>query len=203
VTVLPIRTAGDPVLRRVTEPVQFLGSNTALQSVGALVDDMFDTLLASGGAGLSANQIGTSLRVFVFDCPENRGDTQRRRGAIINPALECSPIPQRCPDPEGDLEGCLSVPGMMFPIVRADWARVHGADRDGAPVTIEGSGLFARLLQHEVAHLNGSLYVDQLVEPYAAQAIEALAGTSGSPWTPGVGPHPFGAWMSRRTNQRP
>ena len=198
-TVLPIRTAGDPVLRRVTEPVQFLGSNTVPQSVEALVDDMFDTLLASGGSGLSANQIGTSLRVFVFDCPENRGDTERRRGAIINPTLEYSPIPQRCPDPEGDLEGCLSVPGEMFPIVRADWARVHGVDREGAPVTIEGSGLFARLLQHEVAHLNGSLYVDQLVEPYATQAIEALADTSGSAWTPGVDPHPFSALTSRRT----
>ena len=127
-TVLPIRTAGDPVLRRVTEPVELLGSNTVPQSVEALVDDMFDTLLASGGVGLSANQIGTSLRVFVFDCPENRGDTERRRGAIINPMLEYSPIPQRCPDPEGDLEGCLSVPGEMFPIVRADWARVHGVD---------------------------------------------------------------------------
>jgi peptide deformylase len=84
VTVLPIRTAGDPVLR-VTEPVQFLGSNTVPQSIGALVDDMFDTLLASGGAGLSANQIGTSLRIFVFDCPEDRGDTARRRGAILKP----------------------------------------------------------------------------------------------------------------------
>ena len=198
-TVLPIRTAGDPVLRRVTEPVQFLGSNTVPQSVEALVDDMSDTLLASGGAGLSANQIGTSLQAFVFDCPENRGDTERRRGAIINPTLEISPIPQRCPDPEGDLEGCLSVPGKMFPIVRADCARVHGVDRDGAPVTIEGSGLFARLLQHEVPHLNGSLYVDQLVEPYAAQAIEALAGRSGSAWKPGVDPHPFSASMSRRT----
>lgn len=190
-TVRPIRTAGDPVLRRVTEPVQFLGSDTAHESVGALVDDMFDTLLASGGAGLSANQIGTSLRVFVFDCPENRGDSQRRRGAIINPTLDCSPITQRCPDPEGDLEGCLSVPGMMFPIVRADWACVHGVNRDGTPVTIEGRGLFARLLQHEVAHLDGSLYVDQLVEPYAAQAVEALTAASGSAWTPGVDPHPF------------
>jgi peptide deformylase len=196
---VPIRTAGDPVLRRVTEPVQFAGSNTVPHSVAALVDDMFDTLLASGGAGLSANQIGTSLRVFVFNCPENRRDAERRRGAIINPTLECSRIPQRCPDPDGDLEGCLSVPGEMFPIVRADWARVHGVDRAGAPVTIEGSGLFARLLQHEVAHLNGSLYVDQLVEPYATHAVEALVGASGSTWTPGVDPHPFSAFMSRTT----
>jgi peptide deformylase len=91
------------------------------------------------------------------------------------------------------------VSGKMFPIVRADWARVHGVNCDGAAVTIEGSGLFARLLQHEVAHLDGSLYVDQLVEPYAAQAIEALASTSGSAWSPGVDPHPFSAFMSRRT----
>jgi peptide deformylase len=199
VTVLPIRTAGDPVLRRVTEPVEFLGSNAVPHSVEALVDDMFDTLLASGGAGLSANQIGMPLRVFVFDCAENRGDTERRRGAIINPTLEYSPITQRCPDPECDLEGCLSVPGKMFPIVRADWARVHGVGREGASVTIEGSGLFARLLQHEVAHLNGSLYVDQLVEPYATQAIEALADMSGYAWTPGVDPHPFSALTSRST----
>ncbi|MBU8825609.1 peptide deformylase [Mycolicibacterium goodii] len=95
--------------------------------------------------------------------------------------LEQDHIPDCPPDDTGDIEGCLSVPGLMFPVPRAEWARVRGFDVHGQPIVIEGTGLFARMLQHEVAYLDGRLYVDQLVEP------EMRCAT----WTPGVDRHPF------------
>ena len=68
---------------------------------------------------------------------------------IVNPVLETSEVPETMPDPDNDDEGCLSVPGESFPTGRADWARVTGLDADGTPITLEGTGLFARMLQHE------------------------------------------------------
>ena len=74
---------------------------------------------------------------------------------IVNPVLETSDVPETMPDPDNDDEGCLSVPGESFPTGRADWARVTGLDADGTPITLEGTGLFARMLQHETGHLDG------------------------------------------------
>ncbi len=77
--------------------------------------------------------------------------------------LETSEVPETMPDPEDDDEGCLSVPGESFPTGRATWARVTGLDADGTPITLEGTDLFARMLQHETGHLDGFLYLDRLV----------------------------------------
>src|SRR5260370_28168562 len=119
---------------------------------------------AANGVGLAANQIGHGVRLFVCDCSEDRGLTARRRGVIINPVLETSEIPETMPSAShDDDEGCLSVPGESFPTGRADWARVTGLDADGSPVTIQGTGLFPRMLQHETGPLDGFLSLDRLL----------------------------------------
>lgn len=195
VTVKPIRILGDPVLHRVTGQIPVNTDGSLPLYVGALITDLFDTLAASKGVGLAANQIGTSLRVFVYDCPEVRGEAPRRRGVIVNPWLERSEVSQRAPVIDTDREGCLSVPGEVFPIRRANWARVSGLDADNSPVSVEGTEVFARMLQHETDHLDGLLYVDRLTQPYrqhAAAAVDARGwGSPGLSWNPGTDPHPF------------
>jgi peptide deformylase len=166
-------------------------------SLKILIADLFDTLAASKGIGLAANQVGVDLRLFVYDCPEARGESPRHRGCVVNPMLETADWPDGPPDPNTDEERCLSVPGAGFPIGRANWARVVGLDADGEPVTMEGTGLIARMLQHETGHLDGQLYIDRLVAPYVASAATAATehgwGVPGRAWTPGIDPHPFGA----------
>ncbi|NMN98092.1 peptide deformylase [Antrihabitans stalactiti] len=189
--ILPIRIVGDPVLHNPTQPVTQTPAELA-----ELIADMEETLTAANGVGLAANQVGIPLRLFIYDCPDVDGDGARRRGAVINPVLETSAIPETMPDPENDDEGCLSVPGEQFPTGRADWARVTGTDANGEPVTIEGTGFFARMLQHEVGHLDGLLYVDVLVGRNARAAKKAIKrngwGTPGLQWIPGTVADPFG-----------
>jgi peptide deformylase len=194
--VVPIRIVGDPVLHTPTTPVHVGADGSLPADLAVLIADMYDTMDAAHGVGLAANQIGHSLRLFVYDCAEDRGIPERRRGVIINPILETSEIPETMPDPGDDDEGCLSVPGESFPTGRAKWARVTGLDADGKPVTIEGTGLFARMLQHETGHLDGFLYLDRLIGRHARAAKRAVKsqgwGVPGLSWTPGDGPDPFG-----------
>jgi peptide deformylase len=184
VPVRPIRIVGDPVLHTATRPVTEFGDELC-----ALVADMFDTMDASDGVGLAANQIGVPLRVFVYDCPDEEL-RERRRGVVVNPALSTSERPETMPDPEDDEEGCLSVPYEVFPTGRAEWARVTGVDVDGAPVDIEGRGYFARCLQHEVDHLDGLIYLDRLVGRHRRAARRAVRdrgwGEPGRSWDPAV-----------------
>lgn len=139
--------------------------------IRTLVADMFDTNDAADGAGLAANQVGARWRIFVYDCEDGEG--VRQRGHVINPKLERGPV--RPLDEEDDWEGCLSVPGEGFPTARATWARVTGTDLDGNDVVIESDGgILARCLQHEVDHLDGSLYVDRLNPTWKAVARETV-----------------------------
>ncbi|OBG28897.1 peptide deformylase [Mycobacterium sp. 852002-51057_SCH5723018] len=194
--VVPIRIVGDPVLHTPTTPVPVGTDGSPPPDLPELIATMYDTMDAAHGVGLAANQIGHGLRLFVYDCAEDRGLTDRRRGVVINPVLETSEVPETMPDPGEDEEGCLSVPGESFPTGRAKWARVTGLDADGSPVTIEGTGLFARMLQHETGHLDGFLYLDRLIGRYARGAKRAVKahgwGVPGLSWLPGEGPDPFG-----------
>lgn len=194
--VRPIVILGDPVLHTPTTPVAVGPDGSLPPDLGALITDMYQTMDAANGVGLAANQIGVGLRVFVYDCADERGRASRRRGVVINPVLETSEIPETMPDPDTDDEGCLSVPGESFPCGRADWARVTGLDADGNPVTLEGTGLFARMLQHETGHLDGYLYVDKLVGRHARSAKKTAKkngwGVPGLSWLPGDVPDPFG-----------
>src|ERR1700753_922009 len=97
--VVPIRIVGDPVLHASTEPVPVDADGALPEDLPGLISDMSDTMDAAHGVGLAANQIGHGLRLFVYDCADDRGMTERRRGVIINPILETSEIPETMPDP--------------------------------------------------------------------------------------------------------
>ena len=186
--VRPIRIVGDPVLYQPTRCVEAFD-----RQLRELVDDMFDTMAAARGVGLAANQVGVDLRLFVYDCPDDDG--KRHRGLVVNPKLEISERPESMPDPEDDLEGCLSVPGESFPTGRADWAKVTGQDVDGRAITVAGTGYFARCLQHETDHLDGLLYLNRLTGRYTKESKRMLKtngwGVPGLSWDPAVTADPF------------
>ncbi len=187
---------GDPVLHTQTTPVPVGADGSLPAELAELIASMYDTMDAAHGVGLAANQIGHGLRLFVYDCADDRGRADRRRGVVINPVLETSEIPETMPDPGDDDEGCLSVPGESFPTGRATWARVTGLDADGSPIAVEGTGLFARMLQHETGHLDGFLYLDRLIGRHARAAKRSVKshgwGVPGLSWMPGEVPDPFG-----------
>ena len=143
--ILNIRIIGDPVLRTVADPVTEFGPELA-----KLVADMTETMEDVDGAGLAAPQVGISQRVFTYRI----GGVE---GHIINPVLENSGDYQ-----EDQVEGCLSIPGLGFPVRRFRSTRVTGVDMHGNPVTLEGEGMLARCFQHENDHLDGILYTDRL-----------------------------------------
>ena len=143
--ILNIRIIGDPVLRTVADPVTEFGPELA-----KLVADMTETMEDVDGAGLAAPQIGVSQRVFTYRI----GGVE---GHIINPVLENSE------DYQPDLvEGCLSIPGLGFPVRRFRATRATGVDVNGQPVSLEAEGLLARCFQHETDHLDGILFTDRL-----------------------------------------
>ena len=141
-----IRHFGDPVL--VTPASEVIDFDKELRK---LVKDLTETMLDAPGAGLAAPQIGVPIRVFVWDVDEAIGH-------LINPTLDLSEEMQ-----EGD-EGCLSFPELVYPTPRAFRAVAKGFNMHGDPVTIEGTELLARALQHETDHLNGILFIDRLSE---------------------------------------
>jgi peptide deformylase len=152
-TAQPITVVGDPVLHTPCRPVAAFDG-----ALAALIDDMFASMYAADGVGLAANQIGVALRVFVYDC--NDDDGVRHVGHVVNPALEELPADRRQLDDSS--EGCLSVPGPHHELARPDRAVIHGFDKDGQAITVDGTGYFARCLQHEFDHLEGRLYIDRL-----------------------------------------
>ncbi|MDS0133469.1 MULTISPECIES: peptide deformylase [unclassified Amycolatopsis] len=189
-TIHPIVIAGEPVLHQPTREITEFD-----EKLRTLVDDMFETMYAAEGVGLAANQIGLDLRVFVYDCPDDEG--VRHKGVVVNPKLETSEIPETMPDPDDDWEGCLSAPGESYPTGRAKWAKVTGADLDGNPIEVEGTGYFARCLQHETDHLDGYIYLDRLVGRHARAAKKMLKsnkwGVPGNSWLPPRTPEDDGA----------
>jgi len=144
VAVQPIRLFGDPVLRsRATEVTTF---DKELQR---LVQDLTDTMLEAPGAGLAAPQIGVGLRVFTWY-------VDGELGHLVNPTLELSE------EVQDGLEGCLSLPELTYECKRAMSVVAQGFDMYGEPVTIQGSELLARAIQHETDHLDGILFIDKL-----------------------------------------
>lgn len=150
----PIRYLGDPVLRTATDEVSDF-SKPAAKDLRRLVDDMFASMYEADGVGLAANQIGVGLSVFVFDCHDDEENWYV--GHVVNPRLVLADG-----EPVTDGEGCLSVPGFHFDTTRSEHAIVAGVDVTGQPVRYEGTGNYARCLQHETDHLSGQLYLDRL-----------------------------------------
>ena len=140
----PIRLFGDPVLRRRADEVVDFD-----KEVRQLVQDLTDTMLDAPGAGLAAPQIGVGLRAFTWY-------VDGQVGHLINPVLDLSE------DVQDGLEGCLSIPDLTFDCRRALSVVARGFDVHGEPVTVEGTELLARAIQHETDHLDGVLFVDHL-----------------------------------------
>ncbi|NBE52784.1 peptide deformylase [Streptomyces boluensis] len=162
-----ITEVGEEVLNRPCREVTEFGT----PELSTLIDDMFRTMYVAEGAGLAANQVGVDLRVFVYDCSDDDGI--RHVGHIVNPVLELpGPGARRLVD---DMEGCLSVPGAGLPVPRTDQAVVRGLDQDGNPLVVEGTGYFARCLQHEADHLIGHLYLDRLAKRDRKEALRQMA----------------------------
>jgi peptide deformylase len=152
-TARPITVVGNPVLHTPCAPVESFDDELAV-----LIEDMFASMYAAEGVGLAANQIGLGLRIFTYDCEDDDG--VRHVGHVVNPTLDELPAERRQLDDAS--EGCLSVPGPHHELPRPDYAVIRGFDQKGEPIVIEGTGYFARCLQHEFDHLEGRLYIDRL-----------------------------------------
>ncbi|MFF1294431.1 MULTISPECIES: peptide deformylase [unclassified Streptomyces] len=165
--VRPMTLFGDPVLHSPCEDVTDFGPELA-----SLVEDLFATMYAAQGVGLAANQVGESLRVFVFDCPDD--DDVRHLGHVVNPRLvEADGVVLRGP------EGCLSLPDLEAGTERYDHAVVEGFTVTGDPVRVHGTGFFARCLQHECDHLEGRVYADHLT---GRRRRRLMRQVSRAPW---------------------
>ena len=169
----PIVTYGStPVLHRPCAPVTVFDAG-----LRRLVLDMFASMTEADGVGLAANQIGVDARIFVIDCPDAHGEDVV--GYVINPVLTVPEPQDDEPVVEVTEEGCLSVPGPFAELPRSFRARVDGVDLSGKPVTIEATGMAARCLQHEVDHLDGTVYVDLLPEDVRERLLAEAAGPAG------------------------
>lgn len=151
-----IRLFGDPVLR--TPAIEVTTFDKELR---VLVKDLTDTMVNANGAGLAAPQIGVSLRVFTWWVDDELGH-------LVNPTLDISDETQ-----DGE-EGCLSLPGLAYNTVRGLRVVAQGFNMHGEPVTVEGSELLARAVQHETDHLDGILFIDRLDEATRKEAMKAI-----------------------------
>jgi peptide deformylase len=157
VPVQPIRLFGDPVLSTPADPV-----TTFDKELRVLVKDLTETMLEAPGVGLAAPQIGVSLRVFTYDVDEEIGH-------VVNPVLTIVGDEEQ----DGD-EGCLSFPGLTYPTVRKQRVVATGLNMHGEPITVDGSDLLARCIQHEVDHLDGVLFIDRLDVEQRKLAMKAI-----------------------------
>jgi len=153
-----LRLFGDPVLKqRAREVVEIDGE------LATLVHGMYDTMDLEDGIGLAAPQVGVRKRLFTYDLHEGDGP-----GVVINPEIVQS---------EGEVlsdEGCLSVPGYRFEVVRADRVTMRGVDLDGNEVVLEGDDLLARMIQHEIDHLDGVLLLDRVDPDVRREALRDM-----------------------------
>lgn len=147
---------GHPLLNQVARPVEHFNT----QQLDALIQDMLDTMAALNGAGLAAPQIGESLRVVIFGVEANPRYPEVEAvpmTVLINPRITV--LDQR---QEEGWEGCLSVPGLRGLVPRYMRIRYQGFDQYGKPIDREANGFHARVVQHEVDHLDGILYPQRI-----------------------------------------
>lgn len=174
--VRPMTRWGEDVMHRPGRKVETFDAELA-----QLVADMAATMYAAQGVGLAACQIGVDLALFIFDCPD--ADNVPRQGIVCNPTLVLPEGEDRRLD-DSD-EGCLSYPGAFVACARPDRATVHGFDLTGEPITIHGSGLLARCLQHETDHTNGTVFGDRVptkLRKQLQQQMEDAAATYPPGW---------------------
>jgi peptide deformylase len=160
--ILPISFIPDPVLLQKARKVASIDG-----AIHRLIDDMIDTMRAVSGVGLAAPQVGKPLRIAVIELPDEEVIT------LINPE-----IVKR----QGErivVEGCLSVPGYRGMVKRSMWVKIKAQDRDGKHIRIKGEELLAQALEHEIDHLNGILYVDQIEGPDGLEKIQIEESSDG------------------------
>ncbi len=152
----PIRVHGDPVLKQPTAEVTEIDA-----ALARLVEDMVETMYDAPGVGLAANQIGVQKRLFVYDV----GDGPQ---VVLNPVLSAH---------QGEWtyeEGCLSVPGLYWPVTRAQRVHLTGVDLRGKELSVDGDELLARVFLHEVDHLEGTLLIERLQPEQKKEALRTL-----------------------------
>jgi peptide deformylase len=157
VSILPIRQFGDPVLRT---PARDIESVTDVHR--RLIEDMLETMREAPGVGLAGPQVGVLDRIFVWEVEE-------AHGAFINPV-----ITRRSSETEEAEEGCLSIPGLYYPVPRSIEIEIDALDVNGDPVHVDAEGFFARVCQHEIDHLDGVLFLDRLTEDVRKEALREL-----------------------------
>ena len=147
---LDILTFPNKFLRQPTKPVTDID-----ETIQNLINDMAETMYEAPGVGLAAIQVGSDKSVLVYD--ELPGEIKRQYGVVINPNII---------ETDGQIisenEGCLSVPDFRSDVKRAEHILVEGVDREGKPIRLEAEGFLAIVLQHEIDHLNGTLFIDRI-----------------------------------------
>jgi peptide deformylase len=161
-----------PQLRRKSRRVRHI-----TPSLGRLIDDMLETMRAANGIGLAAIQVGVPERVIVVEVPEERDEDEEdpddgaprpvTQYVVLNPQ-----IVRRSRDTEEGIEGCLSVPGLVGEVERNVGVTVKGLDRKGRKVRVKADGLLARVLQHEIDHCDGVLFIDHIDDPEKVWPVE-------------------------------
>jgi peptide deformylase len=153
-----LRFFGDPVLKQRAREVDDIDADLV-----TLVHGMYDTMDLEEGVGLAAPQVGVRKRLFTYDLHEGDGP-----GVVINPEIV---------EREGEIlseEGCLSVPGYKFEVVRAERVTMRGLDLDGDEIVLEGGDLLARMIQHEIDHLDGLLLLDRVDPDVRREALRDM-----------------------------
>jgi peptide deformylase len=155
--ILPIRKFGDPVIRQRAREVE-----TVDELHRALIKNMIETMREAPGVGLAAPQVGVLDRIFVWEVGEEHG-------AVINPVITA-----RSGESATDEEGCLSLPGLTYPVERSAAVTVEGLDESGTPISMAADELLARVIQHEIDHLDGVLFIDRLPDALRRDALRML-----------------------------
>ncbi len=166
--ILKIAVLGNPVLRIPAEPVK----NIQASEIQRLIDDMIETMREYRGVGLAAPQVHRSLQIALIET-EERTEGSRRSApptVLVNPRI--SPVTERM---EEDWEGCLSIPDMRGKVPRYKEIEVQALDRQGRLQTFKASDFFARVIQHESDHLNGTVFLDQMKSFESLSYLEEYA----------------------------
>ena len=154
---LEIRTFGDPVLKSAATPVENFDD-----SLSRLAEDMLASMREHDGVGLAATQVGRLKRIFVASLEDEEY-------AMVNPVIET-----RTEETETDHEGCLSLPGVQVEVERPYGITVTGYDPEGNPVSVDATGLLARIIQHEIDHLDGITILDRTDRESRREAMRGL-----------------------------
>jgi peptide deformylase len=151
---LPIAKLGNPVLRKLAQPVD--PAEIKGRAIQQLIDDMVETMIDAEGIGLAAPQVSRSQQIVVMEC---RGEGGFPQTVLINPT-----IVYYGPQQSEMWEGCLSVDGLRGKVTRPSMVKVRALDRHGAPLELDASGLYAVCIQHEMDHLIGKVFLDRMTD---------------------------------------